>query len=261
MAQRQIVTMTEDGGVAIVTLDNPPLNLLSEAAHDELAACAGQFAASESLRAVIFTGSGERAFSAGSDIREFAAEMRPGGGKARADREHRVFNAIASLAKPTLAAINGLAMGGGLEFALACDIRIADDAARLALPEIKLGVFPGGGGTERLPRLVGESKAMELMYLGEPISAQEALRIGLINRIAPRGQALRVARRMAGQIAGHSGKALGIMKRVIRTSRETAVEAAADHVGRAIEEAFLTDDFREGVTAFMEKRAPHFRHR
>jgi enoyl-CoA hydratase/carnithine racemase len=259
---RNCVNWSAADGVATITLDRAPLNLLCRALHAELAVCLDEVIAAESVRVVIFTGAGERAFCAGSDLNEFQEDMRPGGGRERVLREHAVMNKIDALGKPTLAAINGLAFGGGLELALACDIRIADAGARLALPEIKLGVFPGAGGTERLPRLVGEAKAKEMMYLGEPVSAEEALRIGLVNQVAPHGQALEVATEMARQIASRSGAVLALLKQVIDQGLETpSISDARFHVAEALDRAFQTEDIREGVQAFFERRPAQFKHR
>lgn len=259
---RNYVSWSAADGVATITLDRAPLNLLCRALHVELMDCLDEVVATESARVVILTGAGDRAFCAGSDLNEFQQDMRPGGGRERALREHAVMNKIDTLGKPTLAAINGLAFGGGLEVALACDIRIVDAGAQLALPEIKLGVFPGAGGTERLPRLVGEAKAKEMMYLGEPVSAEEALRMGLVNRIAPRGQALMVATEMARRIASRSGAALALLKDVIDRGLETlSIPDARFHVADALDRAFQTEDIREGVQAFFERRPAQFRHR
>ena len=261
MEKHQFVNWEPSEGVAVITLDRPPLNILSKTVHAELAACVEQAAAEPAVRVLVITGAGDRAFSAGADISEFQAEMRPGGGRERAEREHGYLNRLAALEKPTIAAINGVAFGGGLEVALACDLRIASENARLALPEIKLGVFPGGGGTERLPRLVGMARAKEMMFTGEPVATAEALRIGLVNRVTPAGQALAAALEVGRAIAAHSGAALGILKGVVDQSADMPVEQAAGHVGEALEKTFLTEDLAEGVKAFFEKRPAVFRHR
>ncbi len=260
MAEREHVNWTEADGVATVTVDNTPLNLLSKAVHLELAACLDELETADSVRVLIITGAGERAFSAGSDVKEFATEMHPGGGRERALREFHLFNKISFMRKPSIAAITRLAMGGGLELAMACDMRVAEEGSRLALPEIKLGAFPGAC-TVRLPRLVGAAKAKEIMFLGEPITAQEALRIGLVNRIAPPGQALQTAREMAARIAAHPGEVVGIIKDAVDRGLDLPLAETGSLVADGMEQSFLSENIREGVQAFLDKRPPRFKHR
>jgi enoyl-CoA hydratase/carnithine racemase len=248
--------------VATVTLDRPPLNAITQKMHEELASAFLDLSRDETVRAVVLTGSGERAFSVGSDIREFAVTAQPGGGLARSRREHELANLIDFFPRPVIAAICGWALGGGLELALACDLRIIDRRAKLGMPEIKLGCFPGGGGTERLPWLIGEARAKEMLWLGEPIDADAALRIGLVSRIVPEGEALPAARRLASELAARPGVAVQMINQLVDEAvlRKRLADEALARVPALMEEIFLTEDLREGAAAFFEKRLPRFTH-
>ena len=190
----------QNRGVVVLTLDNPPLNLTTLVTLDKLLSACHDIACDERVRAVVVTGSGSKAFCAGSDISEFV-HVRDDVVSRKLARENMAFTALEQLPMPVIAALNGVALGGGAEIALACDIRIMDETARIGFPEVKLGIFPGSGGIFRLPRLVGPAKAYELLYTGEPIDAHEAHRIGLINRLAPAGQALSAAVALAESLA------------------------------------------------------------
>jgi enoyl-CoA hydratase/carnithine racemase len=164
--------------------------------------------------------------------------------------------------RPVIAAIRGWALGGGLELALACDLRIIETVSRLGTPEIKLGCFPGGGGTERLPWLIGEARAKEILWLGEPIDADTALRIGLVNRVVPEGEALPAARRLASELATRPGVAIQTINQLVDEAvlRKRLADEALERVPPFMEEIFLTEDLREGAAAFFEKRRPRFTH-
>ena len=192
-------------GVATLVVDRPPLNPLSHQTKAELLACLDEIAADPAVRCLILHGAGGRAFSVGADIKEFPDMVARREVRDHAVQEHTLYNRIDFFPIPTIAAIEGHCLGGGLELALACDLRVASETARLGLPEVKLGVFPGGGGTERLPRLIGESRARELIYTGEPVDAREAWRLGLVNRVVPAGQALAAAQELGRTIAETSG--------------------------------------------------------
>jgi enoyl-CoA hydratase/carnithine racemase len=220
----------------------------------------------------IITGQGERAFCAGFDIKEFPNLMAPGGRAAPcadtvapAERLARALHTglgkITHLGKPTLAAVNGLALGGGLELAMACDLRIVSANAQMGQPEIKLGLFPGAGGTQRLPRLVGAGIAKELMYLGDPIGAEEAYRIGLANKVVPAGEALTAAQEMGQRMAGMAGVALRYIQEAVNRGLDTTLDAGLQIEADLFAKVFQTEDVREGVEAFINKRQPNFRHR
>jgi enoyl-CoA hydratase/carnithine racemase len=257
----RLIRLDKEGPLAVVTLVNPPLNVLHPQMVAELDDCFTGLGADPEVVVAILTGEGERAFCAGFDIKEFPRMMEPGGAEAMAAQLHSGLLKIAHLGKPTVAAVNGLALGGGLEVAMACDIRVVAENAQLGQPEIKLGLFPGAGGTQRLPRLVGAGVAKELMYLGDPIDAAEAHRIGLANRVVPQGEALNAAKEMAQRMAGMAGVALRYIQQAVNRGLDTSLEAGLKIEADLFAKVFQTEDIREGVDAFINKRPPQFRHR
>lgn len=262
MSDQRLVKLSKEDGIAIITIDNGPMNVLSQEVVRQLDEVCDVIAKDSEVVVAIVTGSGERAFMAGADIKEFPASMKLTEEEMVAGslKMHTIFNKIDFLKKPTIAAINGLAFGGGCELAMLCDIRIAEEQALLGLPEIKLGLFPGGGGTQRLPRLVGEAKAKELMFTGDPISAQIAKEIGLVNQVVPKGEALQAAKRMARTIAEKSLPALSLIKEAVDKGMEVSIEEGIKIEAQLFAKVFQTEDIREGVAAFIEKRKPNFKH-
>lgn len=249
-------------GVAVLTLDNQPMNLVTLALTRRLNEVLGQLAEDPAVRVLVVTGAGTRAFCAGSDIKEFPAYMQPGEVVAKKlAYENETYSKLDDFPKPTIAAINGLAYGGGLELAVCCDLLVAGADVRLALPEVKLGVFPGSGGTARVPRRIGEGRAKEMMFTGDPIDAQTALAWGLVNRIAPPGQALAVALELAAVIAARPNRALQLCKRAVDLGLDTTEDDAVARTLALSDEVFNTEDCYEGVRAFFAKAPPHFRHR
>jgi enoyl-CoA hydratase/carnithine racemase len=245
-------------GVATLTLDNPPLNVVYRGLTEALARTLDAIEQDDAVRAVVLTGAG-KVFCAGSDIAEFRPLMAPGRivpGKLAL--QHEVFGRLDDFPKPTVAALNGLAYGGGLEIAVCCDLIVADETARLALPEIKLGVFPGSGGPVRVTRRVGEGRAKELMFLGEPIDAATAQTWGLVNRVAPAGTALVVAQAMAATLARRPPQALALCKRAIDLSFDTTEDEALRQALPLSDLAFSSREAQEGVRAFFAKEAPRF---
>lgn len=247
--------------IAVVWIDHPPVNVLSVEVLNQLEEVIQQIAADAEVAAVIITGSGEKAFMAGGDIKSFPLLLGTGeeAGRAFARRLHEVFNQLDFLEKPVIAAINGVALGGGCELALACDIRIAEEQAQIGLPEIKLGILPGAGGTQRLARLVGEAKAKEMMFTGDYLSAEVAKQIGLINRVVPQGMALIAARDLAAKLARHSAPALARIKKSVDQGLELPLQEALVLEARYLGELFQTEQAQEGIQAFIEKRAPRAR--
>ena len=257
----RMIHLEHDGPLAIVTLTNPPLNVLHPRMVAELDACCTRLATDADVVVAIVTGQGERAFCAGFDIKEFPSLMAPGAAERLTRALHASLHKLAHLGKPTIAAVNGLALGGGLELSMACDLRIVAANAQMGQPEIKLGLLPGAGGTQRLPRLVGAGMAKELMYVGDPISAEEAYRIGLVNRVVPAGEALAVARQMGQTIAGMAGVALRYIQEAVDRGLDTTLDAGLQIEADLFAKVFQTEDVREGVDAFINKRKPNFRHR
>jgi len=253
---RQFVSWTAEQGVATITIDRPPLNPLSHQVKAELQACIEEIAADPDVRCLVLYGAGGRAFSVGADIKEFPDI---GAGRAHAVQEHTLYNRIDFFPIPTIAAIEGHCLGGGLELALACDLRVASENSRLGLPEVTLGVFPGGGGTERLPRLIGEARARELIYTGEPVEAREAWRLGLVNRVAPAGQALAAAQALGRTIAERAAVTLRTVKAVLDRGLCMDLLEAQQVSIDAISELFQSEAVRKGVQAFLEKRPPKSR--
>ncbi len=250
----------EVGTVARLTLNNPPLNLISEAVLAELEAALAQLEAAQpgAVRAVLVSGSGERAFSAGSDVKAFESYT-GAAGRAHFEREEAVFERLAKLPMPTVAAIEGNALGGGLELALACDIRVASANAKLGLPEVRLAVTPGAGGTQRLPRVVGVARAKEMALTGRIIDAPEAERIGLVSHVVPAGRALAAAEEVAAEIAERGPLAVREVKRLIDLSVDVDMGAGIAAEIDASERVFASTDMREGAAAFFEKRPPRYR--
>jgi enoyl-CoA hydratase len=252
------VTAEKQNKIAIVTIDNPPLNVMCKEVVNELQDIFTDLATDRETTAVILTGAGKKAFMAGADIKEFPELMGRENLKEVFLETHAVLNAIDFCPKPTIAVLNGIAFGGGCELALACDLRIAEEHAFIGLPEIKLGLFPGGGGTQRLPRLVGEAKAKELMFTGEPIPAQEAKEIGLVNHIVPTGDGLEAALKIADKISGYSLQALSRIKKAVDEGAHLPLYKGLEREAELFAEVFQTEDIKEGVQAFIEKRRPEF---
>jgi enoyl-CoA hydratase len=248
------------GGIAVLTIDNPPLNVLSRKLGQQLRTELEVLSTDKSVYAVVLTGSGNKAFMAGADIKEFPSYISGDIAEPMALQFDETLQYLHHLSKPTIAALNGLTLGGGCEVALACDFRIAETQIHIGLPEVKLGVFPGAGGTQRLPRLIGESRAKELILLGEPVSAEEAYRLGLVNRLAPPGGAVEAALSFAQPFLSRSQSALALAKQAIHEGGEGTLEEGLHREAHLFAEAFRTHDGREGIQAFIEKRPPNFRH-
>lgn len=257
---KECVNWTKEDGIATITINNPPVNVISKTVREELSQCLDEIEAEGSIRVVILTGAG-RAFMAGADIKELPQFRVPGAIAAMRRVGHKGTWQLERMPQITIAAINGLALGGGCELALACDMRVASEDAQLGLPEVKLGLLPGGGGTQRLPRLVGRPLAKELMFVGDPIGAQEAYRIGLVSRVAPPGQALAVAQELARKMAQRSGATLRLIKEAIDRGCERSLEEGMALEAEAFDRALQLEDSGEGIEAFMNKRPPQFKHR
>lgn len=252
------ITLTVRDAIATITVNRPDkLNALNDATITELGEAIDETATRDDVRGVIVTGAGNKAFVAGADIAELSTQG-PLDGKRRAQRGQEIFSRFERSRKPVIAAVNGYALGGGCELALACHIRIASDSARFGLPEVKLGIAPGYGGTQRLPRLVGKGRALEMILTGEMIDAQEAHRIGLVNTVVPAAELLGAAETMLGKILAQGPIAVGLAIEAVNRGLDTTIEEGlvleANHFGLLAS----TEDMREGMRAFLEKRAAHF---
>jgi enoyl-CoA hydratase/carnithine racemase len=235
-------------GVTVVRIDRPPLNALSTAVLDELASSARDLAVDADVKTVVVFG-GPKAFAAGADISEFGgpAEARVVGQKFR-----DAYDAIGEIPRPVIAAINGVALGGGLELALACDLRVAADNVRVGQPEVLLGIIPGAGATQRLPRLVGPARAKELIWSGRQVKADEALAIGLVDRVVPASELEDAALAWAASLASGAVVAMGVAKIVIDGGVGGTLEDGLDLEAKAFAEVFGTEDAATGVRSFLE---------
>jgi enoyl-CoA hydratase len=255
----EYVGVMRDGGVAIVTLDNPPVNALKAALLEELEAELVGLDEELDARAIVIRGAGERAFVAGADIKEFPALREAAGetgGSARGIQ--KVGLTIEAMRTPVVAAIHGFCLGGGLELAMACDIRVATEDAQIGQPEIKLGLIPGGGGTQRLPRLVGRGRALYLNLTGDFISGTQAYEWGLLERVTPPGGHLEGALEIARTLAERSPHAMGVVKELARTTAGLPLEEGLQREADGFFRTLASEDGAEGVAAFIEKREPRW---
>lgn len=256
MTAMTLASLARHGAVAVITLDRPPVNALSGELIQDLETAVAEASAPE-VRAVVITGAPH--FAAGADITEFKAAMERGGSAAALGMSlSRLTVEIEALPKPVIAAVQGFALGGGLELALACDFRFLADDARVGQPEIKLGIIPGAGGTQRLPRLIGLARARDLNYSGRMVEADEALAIGLADRVIPADALLDEALAAAAMWATGPTRALGIAKRVMNDGLGLPIADALALEADGFAEVFATDDAVEGVAAFLEKREADF---
>jgi enoyl-CoA hydratase len=261
MQQDSVVCQVRDG-VAVVMLNNPPLNLVTLEMTARLNETVARLADDPEVRVMVLSGAGDKAFCAGSDIKEFPEMMAAGAVvPKKLALENEAWSRVDDFPKPTIAAVRGLAFGGGLELAVCCDLIVVEEGTRLALPEIKLGVFPGSGGTIRVTRRIGEGRAKEMMFFGDPVSAETALAWGLINRVVPKGTALEAALVMAGRLAEQPSVALQMCKRSADMAFDVAEDRAVEASLAFSERVFTTEDCAEGVRAFFAKEPPRFRHR
>jgi enoyl-CoA hydratase/carnithine racemase len=247
------------GGIAIMTIDNPPVNALSGPVLKDMEATVKQALADDAVRVIIMTGAGEKAFIAGADITEFTDLKEKEKATAFLSYGQGLTNLIAEADKPFIAAINGFCLGGGLEYALACHIRLADENAQLGLPEIKLGIIPGYGGTQRTTRLIGKGRALELILSGNFISGKQAAEYGLVNRFVPAGTVMEEAHKLAKAIAVKSRMNIKAALKAVNRGLEMSFKDGLKLEGVLFGELCETEDKIEGVTAFLEKRSAKFK--
>jgi enoyl-CoA hydratase len=251
----EIIREQREGRVAVVTIDRPEkLNALSQQVRDEMLEVLGRLEGDDGVGVVVITGAGDKSFIAGADIGEF--DGRSPFDQRQAMRSPRIFDAMASFPKPVIAMINGFCLGGGCELAMSCDLRVASDRARFGQPEIKLGLIPGGGGTQRLPRLVGMGHAMRLVLTGEMIGAEEARAIGLVEMVVPHDELRERTLELAAAIAAKSPLTVRVAKEALRASEQLPLEDGIRYERDLFCLCFSSDDRKEGVAAFLAKRQP-----
>ncbi|MDF9409656.1 enoyl-CoA hydratase [Pelotomaculum isophthalicicum JI] len=257
MVMYETIALQIEEGIATISLNRPPVNALNTRLFQELGQVAAELDADPAVRVVVITGSGDKAFAAGVDITEMK-DLTPVGAYHFCKTARSAFVSIENMSKPTIAAVNGLALGGGCELALTCDFRLASETAKFALPEINLGIIPGGGATQRLPRLLGVARAKELLFLGEMIDANQAGQYGLVNKVVPVADLAQEAKALANKLAVKSAHALGVIKNSVNAGLNMSLSEALDFETKNFILVFASDDRREGIGAFMEKRKPVF---
>ena len=254
----EMLRVERDGAAGIITINRPDkLNALNAQVTAELELAVNELDADRAVRAIIITGAGEKSFVAGADIAELT-RLNGMGSLEAARAGQRLMRRIETTSKPVIAAINGFALGGGCELALACDIRLASENARLGLPEVGLGIIPGYGGTQRLPRIIGKGLALEMIVTGAQIKADEALRIGLVNKVVPQVELLDTAKAMVAQIAKNGPLAVAAARRVAHEGLEVDIDRGLAMEALHFSTLYSTRDTHEGLTAFVEKRKPTF---
>jgi len=258
MKTYRTITIESKDGIGILTLNRPDVfNAISQELIEEIRDVLAVIDKRADIKVLIITGAG-KGFQAGADIKELSA-MTPMDILRWNEGLVRVNAAIEKLRQPVIAAINGLALGGGLELAISCQIRVAVEGARLGLPEVKLGIIPGTGGTQRLPRIIGKGRAYEMLLTGDPIDAKEAYRIGLVNKVVPQGDALNAAIEIARKIAANGPVAVELCKDAVEIGMDLPLEHAVQYSQKNCVTCFSTDDMKEGTAAFIEKRKAVFK--
>jgi enoyl-CoA hydratase/carnithine racemase len=266
MTEWQNIRTEVEDNIALLTIDHPPVNSFNKQVVTELGEAVDELLADDEVKAIVITGGGTRAFVAGADIpeiKELLETPEEGYDEARAfiERGQATHLKIEQADKPIIAAINGFCLGGGLELAMSCHMRICSDRARLGQPEINLGLIPGWGGTQRLPRLVGKAKALEMILTGDQITAQDAYRVGLVNKVVPAGAVLKEARGLARKIVSKSKFPIAASLKAVTEGLEKTVEEGLEVEKEQFVALADTEDIREGVSAFLEKRQPEFKDR
>jgi enoyl-CoA hydratase/carnithine racemase len=263
MAERQYVKLAVEDRIATLTIDHPPANAFNAQTISDLASAFDEALANKDVKVIIVTGAGQFAFVAGADINEIKAQVDAYRAGKPFNRElirdgQKLFNKIEASSKPVIAAINAVCLGGGMELAMACHIRIASDTARFGQPEIGLGLLPAWGGTARLPRIVGRGKAIELIVTGDMVTAQEAARLNLVNKVVPAGQVLKTAQDLAKKIAAKGGIAVAAILEAIHHGMESDLAEALKLEEEKFAALGATEDGFEGLSAFLQKRQAKF---
>ena len=252
------ILFEDEEGVRIITINRPDqLNALNKSTINELSDLLDKSQADTQIKVIILTGSGEKAFVAGADIKEFANFSVEQGASLSKEGHEKLFDKVENLSTPVIAAVNGFALGGGLELAMSAHIRVASDNAKMGLPEVSLGVIPGYGGTQRLAQLIGKGRANELMFTAGMISAEDAHRMGLVNHVVPKSELLATCQKMATRISRNSPKAISHAIISVNAGFEDGVNGFDTEISE-FGKCFGTEDFKEGTSAFIEKRKPVF---
>jgi len=257
----ETIILEKDAPVGIIKLNRPPVNPLSVKSYLEIYDAICELEKDESIGAIIITGNGEKAFAAGLDVKDVMGKSAVETLDFLWSAPRKAFDKLTGIEKPTIAAIFGLALGGGCEVALCCDLRIASEDAVIGLPEINLGIMPGSGATQRLPRLIGVTKAKEMLFTGDTINAQEAYRIGLVNKVVPKEKLMEEAITLAKKLAAKPRAALGLIKRCVDNGLNMDLPSGLTLEMDSFAIAFTSEDGREGINAFVEKRKPVFKGR
>jgi enoyl-CoA hydratase/carnithine racemase len=258
MADRQFVKVSIEDHVAVLTIDHPPANALDVQTLTDLDGTLDDLGANPDVKAIVITGAGQFAFCAGADINVINNIKGADDARKMVLTGQSILNKIENGRKPVIAAINAVCLGGGNELAMACHMRIASDRARFGQPEINLGIIPGFGGTQRLPRIVGKAKAMEFLLTGDMIPAQEAYRIGLVNRVVPEGEVVKTARDLAKRIASKGQVAVQLIMDSVDQGLATSLDKGLLIEAASFAKCIGTEDAKEGVSAFLQKRQPRF---
>jgi len=253
-----LIKITKEESVGIITIDHPPVNVLNSQAMQELDQAIDQLNADAAVKVIIFTGAGPNVFIAGADVKEINQINSAKQGEELALKGQTVINKIENSKKPFIAAINGVCLGGGNELAMACHMRVASDRAKFGQPEILLGIIPGFGGTQRMLRLCGQAKAREIILTGDNITAQEAFRIGLVNKVVPDGEVLKQSLGLAKKIAAKGRVAIELIQEAIQEGAKVPLSEGLKIEAALFGKVAESEDKKEGVKAFLEKRQPKF---
>lgn len=258
---KPVIALSREDRLAVLTIDHPPVNALSRRVLEELGQAIERLRDDATVKAIIVTGAGSLAFAAGADIKEVSQLASVQEATQMAALGQSVFLRLQRIGKPVIAAINGICLGGGLELAMSCHLRISGDRVRFGQPEVNLGIIPGWGGTQRLPRLIGKAKATEWILTGDVVMAQEAARLGLVNQVVPQDQVLKAAKDLARKIAAKSAVAIRQALAAIEEGSDGALEQGLAKEASIFGAVANSEDSREGVKAFLEKRQPQFKDR
>lgn len=251
------LVIEKDDNVAVVKLDRPPVNSLSAQVYRDIYDAFCEIEEDDSIKAIIVTSTGEKAFAAGLDVKEVAGKSLPAY-FAFGRISRMCLDKVAGIDKPTIAAVFGIVFGGGCELALACDLRIAAENVSIGCPEINLGIIPGSGGTQRLPRLIGVARAKELLFMGDTVNAERAAALGLVNKVVSKEELMDEARVWAKRLASKPGVAMRLLKNAIDTGMNMDLPSALNHENECFAVSYVSEDGREGFRAFIEKRKPVF---